>query len=100
MVTDIGFGESLVAKLKSSPGGFEPNYAAMMSAILDAGDALADPAPAVAAWEASPVSLQTKLANDFLMYPSSDNEARYRRVKAKCTLEEFAALDRLKRAAK
>ena len=52
------------------------------------------------AWDAAPGSLQTKIANDFLMYPSGDIEARYRRVYAKTTLDEAASLDRLMRAAR
>jgi hypothetical protein len=93
----IGVGMSLVAKMQGMPGGFEENYGQMLGAILDEGDKLADPRPAIAAWDDSPGSLQTKIANDYLMYPGGDIEARYRRVKAKSTLMEAAALDRLMR---
>ncbi|MGB8070064.1 MAG: hypothetical protein WCF38_20640 [Pseudolabrys sp.] len=72
----------------------------MFEALIDAGDACADPKAVIAAWDAAPGSLQTKICNDFLMYPIGDNEARYRRVKSKATLTEAAALDRLMRHAR
>lgn len=97
IVAGIGVGASLVSKMEGMPGGFETNYASMLESLVDAGDACADPKAVVAAWDAAPGSLQTKICNDFLMYPRADNDSRYRRVMGKATLDEAAALGRLMR---
>jgi hypothetical protein len=100
VIPGVGVGASLAAKMQGMPGGFEQNYGGMLESLLDAGDACADPLAVRDAFDAAPGSLQTKICNDFLMYPSGDNEARYRRVKSKATLTEAAALDRLMRQAR
>jgi hypothetical protein len=63
--------------------------------MIDAGDALSDPLAARAVWDGMPGSLQTKIANDFLLHPIADPEARYKRLKARSTLHEASHLDRL-----
>ena len=61
--------------MESAPGGFEENYGLMFEALIDAGDACADPKAVVAAWDESPPTLQTKIASDFWRYPVRDRKS-------------------------
>jgi hypothetical protein len=98
--TDAGVGWSLLDKMSADPDAFEGNYSRMLDSLIDAADSSANPLAVASAFENSPPSLRTKIAHDCWAYPSSSIEQRYKRVQAKATLTESAALGRLMQAAR